>query len=69
MNGDLRYTFDGKVECYMDKPVFKRKIYNEIREWKENRSDRYALLIRAQDELENQRLLRSLPKRSLNHIF
>ena len=27
MNGDLRYTFDGKVECYMDKPVFKRKIY------------------------------------------
>lgn len=46
MNGDLRYTFDGKVECYMDKPVFKRKIYNEIREWKENRSDRYALLIK-----------------------
>ena len=30
----------------MDKPVFKRKIYNEIREWKENRSDRYALLIK-----------------------
>lgn len=30
----------------MDKPVFKRKIYDEILEWKENRSDRYALLIK-----------------------
>ena len=30
----------------MDKPVFKRKIYNEIREWNENRSDRYALLMK-----------------------
>ena len=29
----------------MDKPVFKRKIYDEIYEWKENRSDKYALLI------------------------
>ena len=30
----------------MGKPVFKRKIYNEILEWKENRSDKYALLIK-----------------------
>ena len=30
----------------MDKPVFKRKIYDEIYEWKENRSDKYALLIK-----------------------
>ena len=30
----------------MYKPVFKRKIYDEILEWKENRSDRYALLIK-----------------------
>lgn len=30
----------------MDKPVFRRKIYDEILEWKENRSDRYALLIK-----------------------
>ena len=30
----------------MEKPVFKRKIYNEILEWKENRSDKYALLIK-----------------------
>lgn len=30
----------------MDKPVFKRKIYDELYEWKENRSDKYALLIK-----------------------
>lgn len=46
MNGDLRYTFGRKVELYMDKPVFKRKIYDEIHAWKENRSDKYALLIK-----------------------
>ena len=30
----------------MEKPVFRRKIYSEILEWKENRSDKYALLIK-----------------------
>lgn len=30
----------------MDNPVFKRKIYDEILEWKEKRSDKYALLIK-----------------------
>ena len=30
----------------METTVFKRKIYNEILEWKNNRSDKYALLIR-----------------------
>lgn len=30
----------------MGKLVFRRKIYNEILEWKEKRSDRYALLIK-----------------------
>lgn len=30
----------------MAKTVFKRKIYNEILEWKEKRSDKYALLIK-----------------------
>ena len=30
----------------MESPVFKRKIYDEILEWKENRSDKYALLIK-----------------------
>ena len=33
-------------ENIMEYPVFKRKIYNEILEWKENRSDKYALLIK-----------------------
>ncbi len=30
----------------MDKPVYKRKIYSEMLEWKEKRSDKYALLIK-----------------------
>ena len=30
----------------MDRNVFKRKIYDEILEWKEKRSDKYALLIK-----------------------
>lgn len=30
----------------MKKPVFKRKIYDEILEWKENKSEKYALLIK-----------------------
>lgn len=30
----------------MEKSVFRRKIYDEILEWKENRSDKYALLIK-----------------------
>lgn len=30
----------------MTKTVFKRKIYNEILEWKENRSEKYALLVK-----------------------
>ena len=46
VNGDLRYTFFRKVVLYMDKPVFKRKIYDQILEWKERRSDKYALLIK-----------------------
>lgn len=30
----------------MEKPVFKRKIYDQILEWKENKSEKYALLIK-----------------------
>ena len=30
----------------MKKSVFTRKIYREILEWKENRSDKYALLVK-----------------------
>lgn len=30
----------------MEKSFFRRKIYDEILEWKQNRSDKYALLIK-----------------------
>ena len=42
----MRYTFIGKVDFSMKKSVFARKIYREILEWKENRSDKYALLVK-----------------------
>ncbi len=45
MNGDLRYTIYVEV-IYMANKVFKRKIYDEMLEWKEKRSDKYALLIK-----------------------
>lgn len=35
-----------EVVDHMEKSVFKRKIYDEILEWKANRSDKYALLIK-----------------------
>ena len=34
MKGDLRYNCGGNVDLCMDKPVFKRKIYDEIYEMK-----------------------------------
>lgn len=33
-------------ENFMENPVFRRKIYKEILEWKEERSEKYALLIK-----------------------
>ena len=45
-NGDLRYNLLGKADNSMKKPIFRRKIYDEILEWKEKRSDKYALLIK-----------------------
>ena len=45
MNGEMRYNVFKEGETAMLKP-FKRKIYNEMLEWKENRSDKYALLIK-----------------------
>ena len=40
----------------MEKSVFKRKIYNEILEWKENRSDKYALLIKGAKRIGKRKL-------------
>lgn len=53
----------------MDKPVFKRKIYDEILEWKENRSDRYALLIKGARRVGKSTIAEEFAKRSLNHTF
>ena len=53
----------------MDKPVFKRKIYDEIYEWKENRSDKYALLIKGARRVGKSAIAEEFAKKSLNRIF
>lgn len=47
LNGDLRnIILESEYYRYMSKTVFNRKIYNEILEWKEKQSDKYALLFK-----------------------
>ena len=53
----------------MDKPVFKRKIYDEIYECKENRSDKYALLIKGARRVGKSTIAEEFAKKSLNCIF
>ena len=67
MKGDLRYNCGGKVDLCMDKTVFKRKIYDEIYEWKENRSDKYSLLIKGARRKST--IAEEFAKKSLNRIF
>ena len=69
MKGDLLYNCGGKVDLCMDKPVFKRKIYDEIYEWKENRSDKYALLIKGARRVGKSTIAEEFAKKSLNRIF
>ena len=69
MKGDLRYNCGEKVDLCMDKPVFKRKIYDEIYEWKENRSDKYALLIKGARRVGKSTIAEEFAKKSLNRIF
>ena len=47
----------------MEKPVFKRKIYNEILEWKENRSNKYALLIKGARRIEKSTIAEEFTKK------
>ena len=53
----------------MSKTVFKRKIYNEILEWKEKRSDKYALLIKGARRIGKSTIAVEFAKNELNHIF
>ena len=47
----------------MGKPVFERKIYNEILDWKENRSDKYALLIKGARRVGKSTIVEDFAKR------
>lgn len=48
---------------------FKRKVYNELLEWKKTYSDKYAVLLEGARRLENRRSQKILPKMNINHIF
>lgn len=43
-------------------PVFKRKIYSKMQEWKKDSNGKTALLIEVQDESVNQQSLKNLQK-------
>lgn len=45
------------------------KIYDEIYEWKENRSDKYALLIKGARRVGKSTIAEEFAKKSLNRIF
>ncbi|MCQ2397897.1 MAG: AAA family ATPase, partial [Sphaerochaetaceae bacterium] len=47
----------------MDYPIFKRKIYSEILEWKENRSDKYALLVKGARRVGKSTIVEEFAKR------
>ena len=54
------------VGCHMVNTVFKRKIYNEILEWKEKRSNKYALLIKGARRVGKSAIAEEFAK---NHIY
>ena len=53
----------------MEKSVFKRKIYNEILEWKENRSDKYSLLIKGAKRIGKSTIAKEFAEKNLNHTY
>ena len=53
----------------MKNPVFKRKIYNEILEWKKNRSDKYALLIRGARRVGKSTIAEDFAKREFKSFI
>lgn len=53
----------------MNKPIFKRKIYHQIYEWKENKSNQYALLIKGARRVGKSTIVEEFAKMNLSHIF
>lgn len=53
----------------MEKSVFKRKIYNEILEWKKNRSDKYALLIKGARRIGKSTIAKEFAEKEFNRTY
>ncbi|SMC65821.1 AAA domain-containing protein, partial [Oscillospiraceae bacterium] len=47
----------------MKKSIFKRKIYDEILEWKKNKSDKYALMIKGARRIGKSTIAEEFAKR------
>ena len=62
-NGDLRYTPFERWLFSMKKSIFKRKIYDEILEWKKNKSDKYALMIKGARRIGKSTIAEEFAKR------
>ena len=48
---------------------FKRKVYNELLEWKKTYSDKYAVLLEGARRVGKSTIAENLPKMNINHIF
>lgn len=48
---------------------FKRKVYNELLEWKKTYSDKYAVLLEGARRVGKSTIAEILPKMNINHIF
>lgn len=52
----------------MGKSIFKRKIYDDILDWKENRSDKYALLIKGARRVGKSTIAEEFATKEFNKI-
>ena len=48
---------------------FKRKVYNELLEWKKTYSDKYAVLLEGARRVGKPTIAEILPKMNINHIL
>ena len=48
---------------------FKRKVYNELLEWKKTYSDKYAVLLEGARRVGKSTIAEILQKMNINHIF
>lgn len=48
---------------------FKRKVYNELLEWKKTYSDKYAVLLEGARRVGKSTIAENFAQKNINHIF